>query len=194
MGERGIRSAKSTANLGRLTNWQVIDAFPDEIKEIVPSEIRKAQKILKRFLDNEKRICQEYPDDFERFFFLEVSKMMMPDNLKNVYENYLRNKDILKIVKVKEQRNNTKLDVELARIRPIEELYRFEKVNTRKNYMTALCPFHNEKTPSFYIYFKTNHFYCYGCGINGDSIGFQMKISGKNYVESVQYLMGIGNG
>jgi DNA primase len=34
------------------------------------------------------------------------------------------------------------------------------------------CPFHEEKTPSFTIYPKTNTFHCFGCGKNGDTIEF----------------------
>jgi DNA primase len=38
------------------------------------------------------------------------------------------------------------------------------------------CPFHQEKTPSFTIYPKTNTFHCFGCGISGDTIEFiQLK-------------------
>lgn len=37
------------------------------------------------------------------------------------------------------------------------------------------CPFHNEKTPSFQIYKKTQSFYCFGCGVGGDTIAFVQK-------------------
>lgn len=39
------------------------------------------------------------------------------------------------------------------------------------NYV-ALCPFHREKTPSMFVYTKTNSFYCFGCGIGGNAITF----------------------
>lgn len=37
---------------------------------------------------------------------------------------------------------------------------------------SALCPFHREKTPSFFIYCDTNEYHCYGCGAHGDVIDF----------------------
>ena len=38
------------------------------------------------------------------------------------------------------------------------------------------CPFHNEKTPSFYVYPDTQSFYCFGCGCGGEVITFIKKI------------------
>lgn len=40
----------------------------------------------------------------------------------------------------------------------------------------ACCPFHDEKTPSFHIYPKTQSFYCFGCNVGGDIIAFVQKI------------------
>ena len=52
----------------------------------------------------------------------------------------------------------------------------------------GLCPFHNEKTPSFYVYPETQSFYCFGCGAGGDVITFVRKISNLGYVEAVKQL------
>jgi DNA primase len=39
----------------------------------------------------------------------------------------------------------------------------------------GLCPFHNEKTPSFTVNDKKGFFHCFGCGAHGDAVGFLMK-------------------
>ncbi len=53
---------------------------------------------------------------------------------------------------------------------------------------SGLCPFHNEKTPSFYLYPDTQSFYCFGCGEGGDVISFIKKIQNLDYVEAVKLL------
>ena len=55
---------------------------------------------------------------------------------------------------------------------------------------TGLCPFHNEKTPSFVVYPETQSFYCFGCGAGGDVITFIKKINNVDYMEAVKFLAG----
>ncbi len=52
----------------------------------------------------------------------------------------------------------------------------------------CLCPFHNEKTPSFHINTDMNFFYCFGCGISGNAITFLMKKEGYSYIDAVRKL------
>lgn len=52
----------------------------------------------------------------------------------------------------------------------------------------ALCPFHNEKTPSFTIFPKTNSFKCFGCGVGGSVIDFAMLMSGTDALEAAKML------
>jgi DNA primase len=54
----------------------------------------------------------------------------------------------------------------------------------------GLCPFHSEKTPSFYVYPDTQSFYCFGCGAGGNVISFIEKINNLGYVEAVKMLAG----
>ena len=52
----------------------------------------------------------------------------------------------------------------------------------------GLCPFHNEKTPSFNVNPTLGIFKCFGCGESGDSIGFLMKHEHLGYVEAIRWL------
>ncbi|NLD86751.1 MAG: DNA primase, partial [Clostridiales bacterium] len=52
----------------------------------------------------------------------------------------------------------------------------------------GLCPFHNEKTPSFHVDGDKQLFYCFGCGTGGGVISFVMKIEHLEFVEAVEYL------
>jgi DNA primase len=52
----------------------------------------------------------------------------------------------------------------------------------------ALCPFHNEKTPSFTISEEKGFFHCFGCGAHGDVVGFVMRNEGLSFPEAVEKL------
>lgn len=58
----------------------------------------------------------------------------------------------------------------------------------RGNTYVGLCPFHNEKTPSFTVYENTQSFYCFGCGAAGDCVGFARKIDNLDYIDAVKSL------
>ncbi|MEE3626779.1 DNA primase [Nitrospirillum sp. BR 11752] len=52
----------------------------------------------------------------------------------------------------------------------------------------APCPFHNEKTPSFYVNDQKGFFHCFGCGAHGDVIGFVMRNDNLSFMEAVEAL------
>ncbi len=54
--------------------------------------------------------------------------------------------------------------------------------------MKGLCPFHEEKTPSFHVHPERGFFYCFGCHVGGDVIKFVQMISGRSFMESVRDL------
>lgn len=54
--------------------------------------------------------------------------------------------------------------------------------------LSGLCPFHSEKTPSFFVYPQTQSFYCFGCGAGGDVITFIRRIENLEYMEAVRFL------
>ena len=58
----------------------------------------------------------------------------------------------------------------------------------RGSNLVGLCPFHNEKTGSFTVYPQNGSFYCFGCGVGGDVVTFQMKIENVDYMEAVRML------
>ena len=54
--------------------------------------------------------------------------------------------------------------------------------------LVGLCPFHNEKTPSFTVYPENGSFFCFGCGVGGDVVNFTMLINNLDYVEAIKLL------
>lgn len=57
----------------------------------------------------------------------------------------------------------------------------------------ALCPFHDEKTPSFSVSPAKNMYKCFGCGKAGDSVKFLMEYDHKTYTEALQFIAGMNN-
>lgn len=62
------------------------------------------------------------------------------------------------------------------------------RLSKRGREFTGLCPFHNEKSPSFTINDDKGFFHCFGCGAHGDVIGFAMRSSGLSFPEAVEQL------
>ena len=69
-----------------------------------------------------------------------------------------------------------------------EVIGQYVQLRHRGRTYTGLCPFHNEKTPSFTVYPDTQSFYCFGCGAGGDAITFLKKIENLDYLDAVKTL------
>ena len=54
--------------------------------------------------------------------------------------------------------------------------------------LMGLCPFHNEKSPSFTVSPTKQFYHCFGCGAHGSAIGFLMEYAGLSYVEAIKDL------
>ena len=64
----------------------------------------------------------------------------------------------------------------------------YVNLKRRGKNLVGLCPFHNEKTPSFTVYPENGSFYCFGCGVGGDVFTFTGLIENLDYIESVKLL------
>lgn len=54
--------------------------------------------------------------------------------------------------------------------------------------LVGLCPFHNEKTPSFTVYPENGSYYCFGCGQGGDIVTFTMRAENLDYIDAIKKL------
>jgi DNA primase len=64
------------------------------------------------------------------------------------------------------------------------------KLVRRGREFAGLCPFHHEKTPSFYVVEDKSFFHCFGCGAHGDVIGFVMRAENLDFIEAIEKLAG----
>ncbi len=76
----------------------------------------------------------------------------------------------------------------LNRVDIVEVVSRYVRLKKGGANYTGLCPFHNEKSPSFSVSPAKQFYHCFGCGAHGNAIGFLMSYGGLGYVDSVKDL------
>lgn len=185
MGGIEITSSNST----KLTPYQIAEAFPDECNEYLPrllpvlrSKQLDYQEQVRRIQD--LQVAQNIKDFY--MIFVDASGIL---NTRKRIETYEKAMEIIK---------NKEIDVYLANVHavasakatPIETLYGFEKMKMSTSRVSALCPFHSERTPSFVIYRKNNTYHCFSCKVSGDSIDFMMRINKMDFKQAVKELSG----
>jgi DNA primase len=82
------------------------------------------------------------------------------------------------------------LDELRARVSLADLAGRHVRLIRRGREYSGLCPFHNEKTPSFYVVEDKGFFHCFGCGAHGDAIGFVMRAGNLDFIEAVERMAG----
>ena len=76
----------------------------------------------------------------------------------------------------------------LSRTDVVEIVGRYVQLKKGGANFMGLCPFHGEKSPSFSVSPAKQFYHCFGCGKNGNAIGFLMDHAGMNFVEAVKDL------
>ena len=76
----------------------------------------------------------------------------------------------------------------LNRIDIVEVVSRYVQLKKGGANYSGLCPFHNEKTPSFSVSPAKQFYHCFGCGVHGNAIGFLMAYGGMGYVDAIKEL------
>lgn len=70
----------------------------------------------------------------------------------------------------------------------VDVVGQYVKLKRSGSSYVGLCPFHNEKTPSFHVHQDGQYFHCFGCGVGGDVIGFMMKYGNYSYPDALKVL------
>jgi DNA primase len=76
----------------------------------------------------------------------------------------------------------------ISRVDVVEVVGRFVQLKKGGANFMGLCPFHGEKSPSFTVSPTKQFFHCFGCGKNGNAIGFLMDHAGMSFIEAVKDL------
>ena len=76
----------------------------------------------------------------------------------------------------------------LNRVDIVDVVQRYVQLRKAGANYVGLCPFHNEKTPSFSVSAAKQFYHCFGCGVHGNAIGFLMAYASLGYVDAVKDL------
>jgi DNA primase len=71
-------------------------------------------------------------------------------------------------------------------VRIVGDYVRLKKAGAQN--FSGLCPFHNEKTPSFSVHATRQFFHCFGCGVSGDVFSFVQKVENITFPEAVRLI------
>lgn len=182
--------------------WIIEDMAPwgDGLLDIIPEKLNfhleEMDKLTEEYEKMRVIITQEFTngnlDEFSlSFWVLWIECGLAPYNTHQKWINYwLDLYDKIPAEKPKFERTakykDNKADIEKIRETPIADFYN-DQLRKSANRLLGKCPFHEERTPSFFI-FEDNHFHCFSCGEHGDVIAFVMKLKNINFKEAIELL------
>lgn len=164
------------------TNFDIEDAkiYLNDIQQLYNETMQEVEERVERILAHDT-------DDFSRWFCLEYVKYIFAWDLP-----YLQSKiyQMERIINPPEAPTNLERAIENARTIPIMDIAHnlLQNIKRSGNHFIALCPFHQERTPSFVLYPASNTFHCFGCGAHGDVISLVQNLNNYNFKEAVAYL------
>ncbi|MDB5184379.1 MAG: dnaG [Candidatus Saccharibacteria bacterium] len=179
----------------KLTQAEVLEAFATDAKQIIPaliSELTNHRKMLvTRIGDAVTLINAESEDEAFRYYWTLWLALNEGEELRALEAKLARHRRMLSVIAGKPTPTGRLTDgaIEAARDYPIQDLL---DVTFRRsgNRLVGLCPFHAEKSPSFYVFLNQNKAHCFGCQKSVDSISAYMELNGCDFKAAVLALAG----
>ena len=83
----------------------------------------------------------------------------------------------------------TFIDELLNRLDIVDVIEKFVPLKRSGANLSACCPFHEEKTPSFTVSQQKQFYHCFGCGAHGSAISFLMEYQGLGFIDALRTLL-----
>ena len=183
--------------LPKYSDRELVDMFP-ESREIIPIKLKEWEKLFEieslAVKEALKDIYKAGVDDFSIWFGEYLVKIFLFPKVEACQKNIERLKRLNNLftgtTKKEQQRGLFWEDsVRKARSYPIEQVARSRcELKAYGNKYRSRCPFHEEKSASFYLYPETNTYYCFGCQIHGDVIDFAMRLHDLTFRGAISLL------
>lgn len=179
----------------KLNNKELLEIFP-EAKEIIIkkiTELENEKRLQKNIINNKLLFIKKITNnDFAFWFLKKWIECSDGKKLKEINRNLIRlkNQTWINSSRFTNASHLSQNHIDSALNIPLKDMAEkyISLKKTGKLYI-GLCPFHNEKTPSFYIYPNTNSFFCYGCQKGGNIIIFIELIEGCSFKKAVNLLL-----
>jgi len=180
-------------SLPRFSDRELLEIFP-EVKQIIPEKIKEWGQKRDEYSNTIKKkltlIKYKITNEFSQWFWREWVKVNEGQELFRVDQHIARLKRLFLVAEGRVPKGRlTEEQIQQALAVPIESLIN-QPLRKSGKALVGLCPFHQEKTPSFFIYPESNSFYCYGCNQGGNVINFVRLLYSYSFKEAVQYLFG----
>ena len=181
-------------SLPRFSDREILLIFP-EVKEVISTKIYEWQSERDHLSQKIKNFLKLVTHSDLDLSCIQIMKehIEITDGVELLkIDNHLKRlKRLLSVVSNKVKKggiDNEKIQYALSI--PIQDILN-QKFSKSGGKLIGLCPLHNEKTPSFFVYLRNNSFYCYGCNSGGDSINLVRQLHKMNFLQAVQYLIHI---
>lgn len=177
-------------------NTKLIKEFKEDMmlsdisKELINAKISYIEKQntnLSSYLEKIQTIIQQMIDRDCDSWLIELYKEIQ--KYEKIAGKYRSNKIMIAHFTGEFNNNKTVITeemIQLAKKVPFNKLLKLENIGTRER---CKCPFHNEKTASFYVYPDTNRGYCHGCGRSVDTIQYLVEIKKLKFNEAILMLL-----
>lgn len=183
--------------LKTMTYFEASEILQPLLSELITTQKSFDRRHKKLFREVSKEIA---PDTFENEFVTEAIWIMRNgkaefNNLKRLVEleKYWKFNELRKVRVDKKkvyQRIAWSMLIEKAKQVQIEDVFTDKLRTVGSHRKVGLCPFHEERTPSFMVFTDSNTFHCFGCDAHGDVIEFYSKTRRLDFKESVKLLAG----
>lgn len=189
---------KWRASLPRYTDEQWLKIFP-EAKEIIPRKIdelkEERERLVRVIREGLRAANDEKNDEITRHFCRLLVKWFFGGRQLVELDRHLSRLYRLRAIihppkKLSEKTISPEL-IQQAKEVPIETILNMSSnLRVCGRTLRSLCPLHEEKTPSFYVYLESNTYWCYGCNQGGDAIQLVRLLNKYSFKEAVHYLLG----
>lgn len=183
----------------KYTDTQLLEIFP-EAKAIIPEKIVEWEAQRNELIEVIKSklilIKRKSKDKNTLMFWREWVKACEGQQLFEIDNQIARLKQLQWLSKPRTTINEgnghlTEEVIQQALQKPIESLLERDRTIRRSGRnLSCLCPLHEEKTPSFFIYPETNSFWCFGCSVGGNAINLVRLLHDYSFKDAVNYLNG----